>query len=209
MNVFRIVKNGFRRHLFLSNTISSAALMSIGDMIEQFHEIQKSQHSFDWLRNFRMTLVGVGMGCINHYYYTWIDRMFKDASTKHAMIKVVADQLLASPMCIAFLFYFDGFLLRQNLQTINEEMGDKFFTIYTADWCFWPPLQYINFKYVHHDYRVVYLNTIQMFYNIILTHLKYNDIDDTDKQSKDVEPIVVTRFVSLEGYMEGYHNIKH
>lgn len=79
-----------------------------------------------------MTLVGVGMGCFNHHYYNWIDRMFKEASTKHAMIKVVADQLMASPMCIACLFYLDGFLLGQNLRTINEEMGDKFFTIYTV-----------------------------------------------------------------------------
>lgn len=70
------------------------------------------------------------MGVINHHYYKIIDRMFPTVAFKHVMIKVISDQIIASPICIAFLFYCDGALLGMTEKQIRADLRNKFNTIY-------------------------------------------------------------------------------
>lgn len=49
----------------------------------------------------------------------------------------------------------------------------------------WPPVQYINFRFVDAKYRVLFLNTTQMFYNILLSHLKYYEAEEGPPLKKE------------------------
>lgn len=48
------------------------------------------------------------------------------------------------------------------------------FVSFQLDWTIWPPTQYINFSFLHPQYRVVYISSIQLFYNCIMSYIKHD-----------------------------------
>lgn len=51
-----------------------------------------------------------------------------------------------------------------------------------TDCLYWPPVQYVNFAYVDTKYRVLYVNITTVFYDIMLSYIKYDEEPLVDKK---------------------------
>ena len=78
MRLKKAWKNLFGRYLLVTNTVSSGALLGLGDVIQQKIErmqgINKSDKN-DWKRTGKLFIVGLSQGPPHHYFYIWLDKV--------------------------------------------------------------------------------------------------------------------------------------
>lgn len=142
----------FGKYLLATNTISSGVLMILGDIFQQEIEYQrqildkrydvgrlgnilkcKLYHIFYlFLFSFiaRMFIVGLALGPLHHYYYVWIAEKWPARTAKVITWKIMLDQFVMSPLCIATFFYGMGGLERKTIQHMNDEITNKFKEVY-------------------------------------------------------------------------------
>lgn len=172
------------KHLLLFNTVTSGALMFFGDGAAQLLEQKLANKKvtlkeIDWHRIGRMTAVGTIQGPMHHYYYGYVDRLFPKSDGRSVFSKIMADQFVASPLFIFSYFYIAEFFEGKTLVQANEEIKDKFLTVYIADWLIWPPFQFVNFYFLPLRYRVLYINAVTTLYNIFLCYVKHKDMKES------------------------------
>ncbi|KFB49956.1 pmp22 peroxisomal membrane protein [Anopheles sinensis] len=177
--VRRIWRLMFGRYLLVTNTVSSGVLMMLGDIAAQEIEMRRDHAvpstGYDWRRVFNMTLVGISQGPLHHYLYKWMDVLLPGASVRTVFKKIGIDQFVISPIFIITYLYSAGLLEGASFTTCTDEIKNKYWTIYMADWLVWPPTQFINFYLLSPKYRVLYINGITMLYNVFLCYIKHND----------------------------------
>ncbi|KAJ8976584.1 hypothetical protein NQ317_010749 [Molorchus minor] len=80
--------------------------MLIGDIIQQEIEYRQKKllERYDYGRLSRMFLVGLGLGPLHHYFYVWLAKVMPDRTISTIMKKLLIDQFIMSPLCIAAFF---------------------------------------------------------------------------------------------------------
>lgn len=77
-----------------------------------------------------MFVVGAMSGPPHHLFYKWLDKLIPLATTTAVAKKICLDQLIFSPICIFVFFYGAGFVEGHRLDECNEELRQKFWTVY-------------------------------------------------------------------------------
>lgn len=95
------------KYLWLTNTLSCGVLLGVGDIIQQNIEMYtepQEKKTLDTERINRMAIVGLFQGMPNHLWYIWLDRVLPGTARATVGKKVIADQLIASPLFSASFF---------------------------------------------------------------------------------------------------------
>lgn len=77
-----------------------------------------------------MFLVGLSMGPLHHYFYKYLDSYIPKRNLFSITKKILLDQLLMSPVCIAWFFYGMGICENKDLQECTKEINGKFVEVY-------------------------------------------------------------------------------
>lgn len=170
----RAIKKSFSdKYLVYTNVGISVFLSGLGDIIEQNYEMfAHGQDKWDKVRTKNMSLSGMTIGVICHYWYQFLDKRFPGYTLRIVLKKVLLDQFICSPITISALFITVGTLERQSRQEIFNEIKQKALILYTAEWVVWPPAQFINFYLLPTRFRVLYDNTISLGYDIYTSYVK-------------------------------------
>lgn len=218
-----ICRNAHKKHLLVSNTLTTIGLLGVGDALTQYIEykiayktgprIQREElfkindltllasdqsgflkpkmnsctvvtldksveesfiKSFDWKRCAKLAALGLLIGPLCHYWYILLDKKFPTKTRMIILRKVMLDQLIAAPLCnilsIAGVLLLEGKFLNEIIENIKE----KFLKIYAYDCALWPAAQAINFGFISPVYRLLYINTISVLWNSILSFLMFD-----------------------------------
>ncbi|XP_059053763.1 mpv17-like protein 2 [Achroia grisella] len=188
--VFTTYKHGVgilfsRKYLFYTNVLLSIGISMTGDVIEQRYELYKNEiERIDLGRTGHMALSGLMAGIICHNWYNFIDRVVVGRSFGTVMKKLMLDQFICSPIIIMTFFATVALFEDRPLDNFTDEVRDKFWTLYTAEWLVWPPAQLINFYFLPTRFRVVYDNSISLGYDIYTSQVKHSKSKKTDTQLK-------------------------
>ncbi|XP_017071596.1 mpv17-like protein 2 [Drosophila eugracilis] len=165
----------FGKYLIVTNTVCSGILLAIGDAVAQQYERWREKKPFDYCRSGSMMITGLVIGPVQHSFYLLLDRVFPGTNPLGVLHKILADQLIMSPVYI-FVFYYLGSLLEgRSIIECNSELSNKFLYTWIMDCCVWPGLQYLNFRYFKSLYRVVIVNLTNCLYIVLLSHIKHGE----------------------------------
>lgn len=77
-----------------------------------------------------MLIVGTAQGPLNHWWYWWLDRYLPGRKITTIGKKILADQLIASPLGSGSFFLGLGLLEGKTLLQSWEEFSNKFIMVY-------------------------------------------------------------------------------
>lgn len=80
-----------------------------------------------------MAIIGLSQGWPNHVWYTWLDRFLPGKSLMTVGKKIVADQVICSPISSASFFVGAGLLEGCSLTECWQEYKDKFLMVYLVN----------------------------------------------------------------------------
>lgn len=162
------------KYLLFTNICISISLSSVGDCLEQQYEIYKKEiERYSGKRTSHMALSGLTVGVVCHYWYQFIDARLPGRTFGTVMRKVFWDQMICSPVVISTFFLTLGLLENTSRAEIVEEIKDKAWKLYVAEWVVWPPAQIFNFYFLPNKYRILYDNTISLGYDVYTSKVKH------------------------------------
>ncbi|XP_003702192.1 mpv17-like protein 2 [Megachile rotundata] len=165
------------KYLLYTNVAISISLSATGDVLEQQYEILKNEwDKWSLHRTRNMAISGMSIGIVCHYWYKYLDAKIPGRTITVVLKKVVIDQLVCSPLCIAMFFLTLGILEKSSWSELKTEIINKAHKLYVAEWVIWPPAQIFNFYCLPSKYRVLYDNTISLGYDVYTSQVKHNNL---------------------------------
>lgn len=154
-----------------TKAITSLVGFFLGDLVAQKF-LGEDGAAFNWARVGRMAAFGFLIhGPTGHYFYSFLDRLIVGATPIKVAAKVAVDQLFWAPIFTALFFSFLGFAEGKSLDEVIDKINRDTWTAVTTSWKFWPLAHTINFAFVPTSQRLLYINALQIGYNVILSIL--------------------------------------
>lgn len=83
--------------------------------------------------------------------------------------QVFIDQVLWAPIFTLLFFTWLGVTTGQSPSELLTKIKNDLIKGVVGSWTVWPIAHTINFRYVPTEQRLLYINTIQIFYNVYLS----------------------------------------
>ncbi|KAJ6216022.1 hypothetical protein RDWZM_010522 [Blomia tropicalis] len=203
----------FGRHVLITNALISASMGAVGDSIQQNYDLLMASfrnksidqpkmlknykddddtdklEKYSFTRTIHMTMAGLTTGMVTHYWYIWLDRYLGVKRTPIVLAKkILADQILFSPVNLFVYFTTLGICERSKWSHICDELKEKGFeNIYIAEWLIWPPMQLINFALLPLRYRILFDNIVSLGFDVYSPYVKYKTELRSEKIGKNTD----------------------
>mmetsp|Transcript_4997 Transcript_4997/g.9586 ORF Transcript_4997/g.9586 Transcript_4997/m.9586 type:complete len:327 (+) Transcript_4997:49-1029(+) len=163
----------------LVKSLTSLVGWTLGDVLCQTGVEKVKLTELDMARTFRQALFGFGWhGPSSHYFYGYLDTLMPGATMDKVAAKVFTDQVLWNPIFATIYFSYLNVMQGKTLADLKLKMKQDLLTGVKASWGFWVPAHFVNFRFIPGDQRVLYINTLQILYNIFLSFLGNKKVDD-------------------------------
>lgn len=174
-NIFALIWAGYNSNLehfpIMTKAMTSMVGFLLGDVIAQKFLGDKDT-PIDWKRAARMATFGFLIhGPTAHFFYSALDCIIVGTSPMKVASKVVVDQVFWAPIFTAIFFAFLGFAEGKSVNLVKRKVQNDTWTGVTTSWKFWPLAHAINFAFVPASQRLLYINSLQVGYNVILSIL--------------------------------------
>ncbi|CAL8460547.1 g76 [Coccomyxa elongata] len=147
----------------------------IGDTLAQWF----TGASYDVARNMRMSLYGLIVGGPSgHYWHKFLEAniMPKRPTSRAAIVlKLLVDQLVFAPISTIMLF-----IALESMKGTPEQIPiiiqEKLWSTMKANWVVWPLANFIAFRFLHQDMRILYANIIGILWCAYVSLVFYNQV---------------------------------
>ncbi|XP_014668995.1 PREDICTED: mpv17-like protein 2 [Priapulus caudatus] len=168
----------FSKYLLVTNVGISMTLSAAGDVLQQHYQMSQGRHvAWDRRRTRHLATSGmtVGFGC--HWWYLFLDRKLPGRALPIVLKKMVADQVIFSPVMWSVFFVTLGLLEGTGARHMVNETIFKGQKLWTAELLVWPPAQMVNFMLLPTHYRVLYDNVISLGFDYYASYVKHTPMD--------------------------------
>jgi protein Mpv17 len=100
-----------------------------------------------------------------------------------ALQRMAIDQSVNAPFSCALFFVLIGGLEGQSWPEIKRTLDSSWATTLMANYCVWPLAVLLMFRFVPSAYRVLFANVTSLFWNVVLSFIRYERPIDDDKSS--------------------------
>uniref|UniRef100_A0A915JDS0 Mpv17-like protein 2 n=1 Tax=Romanomermis culicivorax TaxID=13658 RepID=A0A915JDS0_ROMCU len=165
------------------NTAVGATLHGLGDILQQnCMEENAARLCHDWRRTGRFMIIGFCLGAFGHKWYGILDRWIKEKTGRALFRKIFVDQVVASPIMNAIFIGGSTLLEGNDIRKTVKEFRRKFPHIYVADWCVWPPAQFVNFYMVSPQLRTVYVSMVDFLWYRYSSYVKHRKDEEVSEK---------------------------
>jgi len=154
----------------LTKSFTSFSGFIAGDAIAQLYGGEK----YDYWRTARFAAYGFlihAPAC--HAWYGLLDSRISPkapTSTRAVITKMAVDQLLFTPIATV-IFYTIIKTMEGQSDRIMSTIKEKFWPTLLAGYTVWPLAHLINFKFIANNQRVLYINVVNIGWNVILCRI--------------------------------------
>jgi protein Mpv17 len=166
----------------LTKALTSLTGFTAGDILAQSF-IEPGDKPYDIMRTVRLGSFGFLLhGTTGHYFYGFLDSKLPGTAPLTVASKVAIDQTIWNPI---FGLMFFGYLNVMEGKTFDEYVNKIKADLQTAvmgSWVVWVPAHTVNFAFIPPSQRLLYINTIQIGYNVFLSFLGNKKVDGPEKE---------------------------
>mmetsp|Transcript_644 Transcript_644/g.1201 ORF Transcript_644/g.1201 Transcript_644/m.1201 type:complete len:186 (-) Transcript_644:658-1215(-) len=161
------------RQPLATKTATSTVGFMLGDVIAQIPDLRDGK-KYDFARTARLMAFGAFIhGPVGHYWYGFIDKTImptKATSGIAVATKTAIDQILWAPIFTS-VFYASMEALKGTPENAIPTIKEKLWPTMLVNWQVWPLAHLINFRFIPSSQRILYINTIQVGYNVFLSSM--------------------------------------
>jgi protein Mpv17 len=152
----------------LAKGLTSLVGFSCGDILAQKF-INKGE-DFDVARLLRLASFGLLLhGPTGHYFYGALDGAMPGTGAVTVATKVAIDQIIWNPIFGSVFFTYIGLTEGKSLSEIKTKLDNDLMAAVKGSWTVWPIAHAINFRFIPSSQRLLYINSIQIGYNVFLS----------------------------------------
>ena len=85
------------------------------------------------------------------------------------MSKVAFDQVVWCPIFMSVFFTYLGLVNGDGLKVIGSKISADLLGACKGSWKVWPLVHAVNFRFIPNKFRLFYINTVQIAFNIFLS----------------------------------------
>eukprot|EP00616_Rhizochromulina_sp_CCMP1243_P013725 CAMPEP_0118978430 /NCGR_PEP_ID=MMETSP1173-20130426/23677_1 /TAXON_ID=1034831 /ORGANISM="Rhizochromulina marina cf, Strain CCMP1243" /LENGTH=179 /DNA_ID=CAMNT_0006928625 /DNA_START=11 /DNA_END=550 /DNA_ORIENTATION=- len=161
----------------LTKALTSMTGFTLGDVLAQNFVDKKEK--YDVMRTVRLGSFGLLVhGTTGHYFYGFLDSKLPGTKPVTVASKVLIDQVFWNP-CFGIMFFtYLGLAEGKSFADIMKKIKADLKTAVMGSWAVWVPAHTINFAFIPPSQRLLYINSIQIGYNIFLSFLGNKKVDD-------------------------------
>ncbi|KAG5518482.1 hypothetical protein PMAC_002878 [Pneumocystis sp. 'macacae'] len=133
------------------------------------YEAENIELSNSYNKNFnnRLSAFSFFMTPIQNWWYSFLDQLTlnsKISNTMELIKRILMDQFLFAPIGLVFFFVFMSLTEELNKKKLKNKFRQDYISILKVNYCVWPIIQLINFKYIPLKYQIPFLNSISVFW---------------------------------------------
>ncbi|KAK9504362.1 hypothetical protein O3M35_010712 [Rhynocoris fuscipes] len=145
--------------------VQVAGILGLGDVVAQKLIIKQK---FDAQRTLRFMSTGLFLGPSIHAWFLVLEKLY-GRSKKVAIYKMVTDQLIFAPTMLATMFTYIKLVNGANKQQLKKSLKEEYPKLLLDNYKIWPAAQFLNFYLIPVQFRVVFLQSLAVFWNAYIS----------------------------------------
>mmetsp|Transcript_14369 Transcript_14369/g.30268 ORF Transcript_14369/g.30268 Transcript_14369/m.30268 type:complete len:189 (-) Transcript_14369:306-872(-) len=168
----------------LTKALTSLTGFTIGDILAQ-NFVNDDGKPYDPMRTLRLGSFGFLIhGTTGHYFYGFLDSKLPGTKPATVATKVLIDQTMWNPIFGLIFFGYLNVTEGKSLEDYKNKIKADLKTAVMGSWAVWVPAHTINFAFVPPSQRLLYINSIQIGYNVFLSFLGNKKVESDEKEEK-------------------------
>jgi protein Mpv17 len=169
----------------LTKALTSLTGFTAGDVLAQCF-IEDSGKPYDVMRTVRLGSFGFLIhGTTGHFFYGFLDSKMPGTKPVTVATKVLIDQTMWNPIFGLMFFGYLNLCEGKSFAEYKAKLNADLKTAVMGSWAVWVPAHTINFAFVPPHQRLLYINTIQIGYNVFLSFLGNKAVDAPVEEKKE------------------------
>ncbi len=155
-----------------TKALTSLTGFTVGDILAQLFIDNKDGTPYDIMRTVRLGSFGFLLhGTTGHYFYGFLDSRLPGTKPLTVATKVLIDQTIWNPIFGCMFFGYLNLVEGKTFEQYKQKLEADLMTAVMGSWAVWVPAHTINFAFVPPAQRLLYINSIQIGYNVFLSFL--------------------------------------
>jgi len=168
----------------LTKALTSLTGFTVGDLLAQCY-VEPGDKPYDLMRTVRLGSFGFLLhGTTGHYFYGFLDSKMPGTAVQTVATKVFIDQTIWNPIFGCMFFGYLNLMEGKSWDDYVKKISQDLQTAVMGSWAVWVPAHTINFAFIPSSQRLLYINTIQIGYNIFLSFLGNKSVDDVEEKKE-------------------------
>lgn len=166
----------------LTKALTSLTGFTAGDILAQCF-VEKDGKPYDVMRTIRLGSFGFLLhGTTGHYFYGFLDSKMPGTAPMTVATKVAIDQTIWNPIFGCMFFGYLNLMEGKSMDDYVKKIKTDLKTAVMGSWAVWVPAHTINFAFIPPSQRLLYINTIQIGYNVFLSFLGNKSVEPEEKK---------------------------
>ncbi|MEW5313097.1 MAG: hypothetical protein WDW38_004690 [Sanguina aurantia] len=140
---------------------------------------------YNFQRLFRLCLCSALIGTpLGHTWFGFLDKAvypLNPTCTAAVLTKLALDQLVMAPVGLSIFLFANKMLETADAGISASEVGQKVRPLVSANYLLWPAANFINFKFVPPEQRILYINIIAVGWTAVLSHISHKPAEGSHK----------------------------
>lgn len=162
----------------LTKALTSLTGFTAGDILAQ-NFVEGGDKPYDIMRTVRLGSFGFLIhGTTGHYFYGMLDSKMPGTKPVTVATKVAIDQTIWNPIFGCMFFGYLNAMEGKSMDDYVNKIKQDLQTAVMGSWAVWVPAHTINFALIPPSQRLLYINTIQIGYNVFLSFLGNKTVEE-------------------------------
>lgn len=168
----------------LTKALTSLTGFTLGDILAQ-NFVEGGDKPYDIMRTVRLGSFGFLIhGTTGHYFYGMLDSKLPGTKPVTVATKVAIDQTMWNPIFGLMFFGYLSLMEGKSWNDYTNKIKADLKTAVMGSWAVWVPAHTINFAFVPPSQRLLYINTIQIGYNVFLSFLGNKKVEPEEEKKE-------------------------